>query len=155
MTAEPHITPATRDDVIDLAALLRASGLPVDGVDRSLGTAVVARDHGRVVGSAVLELYAPDALLRSVAVAAAQRGRGLGTRLVEAAIAMALDRGVGTVYLLTETAPAFFARLGFEPVPRAEVAEPVTRSAEFKLLCGETAQAMRRILAADRDPRRR
>lgn len=147
MSAEPQITRATPDDLPGTLALLRANNLPTDGVDQCVETTVVARRHGRIVGSAALESYHPYALLRSVAVDATLRGQGLGAALVERAVEMARDRGVRAIYLLTETAPAFFAKLGFVALPRSAVAEPVTRSAEFTLLCSDGAQAMRRVLA--------
>jgi N-acetylglutamate synthase-like GNAT family acetyltransferase len=43
-----------------------------------LGSTLVARVDGTVVGSAALEIYDDGALLRSVAVAAAWQRRGLG-----------------------------------------------------------------------------
>jgi amino-acid N-acetyltransferase len=147
---KPMIEQARRADLPGALALLRAADLPTDGVEQCVETMLVARDNGVVVGTAALEMYAAHALLRSVAVDVALRGHGLGAALVERAIEMARRRGVVTVYLLTETAPAFFARLGFDPVPRSEVAESVRRSVEFTLLCSETAYAMRRTLVAGR-----
>lgn len=58
-----------------------------------------------------------------------------------------LDRaraqGVHEVILLTETAPTYFPRFGFEPVTRAEAPEAVTASVEFKGACCATAAVMR------------
>jgi phosphinothricin acetyltransferase len=134
-------------DLPDLLALLDASGLPRDGLSEHITTAVVARAGDRVVGSAALELYGAAALLRSVAVAPALRGQGLGARLVRHALDLACQRDVGAAYLLTQTAADFFARFGFEPIARAEAAPAVQQSVEFTSACPASAQAMRLLLA--------
>jgi amino-acid N-acetyltransferase len=73
--ASPRIGPAAREDLPGrLLSLLEESGLPEDGLEDHLGTALVAREGGRVVGSAALELHRSGALLRSVAVEADRRG---------------------------------------------------------------------------------
>jgi amino-acid N-acetyltransferase len=53
---------------------------------------------------------------------------------------------VVTVYLLTETAGAFFPKLGFRPIARADVAPAVLRSAEFTTACPRSALVMVRSL---------
>jgi len=136
------VAPAQADDLRAILALLGTSGLPQDGLGDHIATALVAQEDGRVVGSAALELYGADALLRSVAVEAGLRGRGLGQRLTMEALGLARGSGVTTVYLLTETAADFFARFGFRPIPREEVAAAVQCSVEFTTACPETAQAM-------------
>ena len=69
---------ARADDAAAILQLLAESGLPADGLLDHLNTAIVARTDGRVVGCAALEVYLGGALLRSVAVAAAARGHGIG-----------------------------------------------------------------------------
>jgi amino-acid N-acetyltransferase len=143
----PSVTPARPDDAEAVAALLTASALPLDGALASLDCAVVARLDTRLVGCAALELYGPDALLRSVAVDGALHGRGVGRRLVAAALDLAQDRGAATVYLLTTTAEAFFHHLGFERVTREVVPADVRGSLEFTSACPGTATVMRKRLA--------
>lgn len=135
---------ATRAQFDQLAALLQANSLPVDGLRDHLDTALVASDGATVVGSAALELYGDDALLRSVAVAASHRDMGLGGRLVDAAVSLAREHGVTTLYLLTETAVPYFAARGFTPVDRQQITGPITNSVEFVSACPASAQAMRR-----------
>jgi amino-acid N-acetyltransferase len=122
--------------------LLHDSGLPDAGVDQLGETLLVARSGDRIVGSAALELYPPAALLRSVAVDPARRGSGLGVELTEAALALARELGLERLFLLTETAAAFFPRFGFRAVAREAVDPAVKRSREFTALCPESAQAM-------------
>jgi amino-acid N-acetyltransferase len=133
---------ASEADLAPVLALVQACQLPIAGLEQHLGTALVARDRGELVGSAELEMYGECALLRSVAVATHMRGRGLGQRLVRAALDLARQRGVRSVYLLTETAGEFFPRFGFHPIDRASVPEPVKTSVELTSACPESALAM-------------
>jgi amino-acid N-acetyltransferase len=94
------------------------------------------------VGSAAVELHGPHALLRSVAVDGGHRGGGLGRRLTREALELARSRGASEAFLLTETADAFFARLGFGPIERPAVPEPVRGSVEFVSACPASARVM-------------
>jgi amino-acid N-acetyltransferase len=139
---------ATEADVSAIEALLTDSDLPLDGAAAAFATGVVARDEDRIVGAAALEPYGEAGLLRSVVVAAEQRGSGVGREVVVAAEALARDLGMRELYLLTETAVEWFPRLGYAPVDRVEVPEAVKASIEFRVLCADTGVAMRRTLPA-------
>jgi len=136
------IGPALPGELPDVVALLRAADLPPDGLESHLETVLVAREGGRIVGSAALELYEDSALLRSLAVDQALRGQGLGADLTAAALRLARDHKVRRVYLLTETAERFFPRFGFREVARTEIPSAVKQSVEFTTVCPETAPAM-------------
>ncbi|HEY1308225.1 MAG TPA: arsenic resistance N-acetyltransferase ArsN2 [Vicinamibacterales bacterium] len=142
-----QIEPATRDDGPAVLRLLGKCQLPTDGLLNHLNTAVVARGHDGIVGSAALEVYADGALLRSVAVDATMRGNGLGHRLTEPALELARTLGVPAVYLLTTTAEGFFPKVGFHRIERALVPDGVRASVEFLSACPSTAIAMRKVLA--------
>ncbi len=144
-----RIEAARPDDHAAILALLEAAGLPAAGLADHLATALVARAGVRPVGLAALEIYGQAALLRSVAVGEGWRGRGVGTALVRAALELGRGQGVCDFYLLTETAPAFFARFGFRPIPRTTVPAAVQASAEFQGACPETATVM--VLKGDVD----
>jgi len=105
---------------------------------------IVADDDrsGRIVGTVGLELYPPDALLRSLAVSPAARGGGLGSLLVHDAIREASRAGCSRIVLLTLDAMDFFARFGFEPVDRISVEGDVANSPQFAGHCPESATAM-------------
>jgi amino-acid N-acetyltransferase len=137
---------AQREDLASVLALLERHGLPVDGAASMSDALVVARQNGQIVGAAGLELYAQGALLRSVVVDASVQGQGLGQQLTEAALALALARGVPTVFLLTTTADGFFPRFGFERISRDEVPESVQQSVEFQSACPASAVVMRKQL---------
>jgi amino-acid N-acetyltransferase len=81
-------------------------------------------------------------LLRSVAVRAEQRGRGVGAELVRAALAAAGPRR--PVALLTETGAGWFPRFGFRPVERAALDPALAASAELAGACPATARAFLR-----------
>jgi amino-acid N-acetyltransferase len=136
------IEPVAAGQAPQVYMLLAANGLPEAGLREHLATTWVAVQAGHVVGSAALEIYGGAALLRSVAVDAAWRQQGLGRRLVEHVLDAARTQGIRRVYLLTETAGAYFARLGFRPVPRAAVDAGVQTSVEFVSACPQSALVM-------------
>jgi amino-acid N-acetyltransferase len=133
-----------RDAIADLVA---GAGLPPEGVLDEASVFFVAERGSRVVGCCGLEIYGEDALLRSVAVAAAERGRGTGARLVAHALSDARERGLASVFLLTTTAPGYFPRFGFSDVARDDVPARVRESDEFRGICPSTATVMRLALA--------
>jgi amino-acid N-acetyltransferase len=137
---------AASGDVDPILRLLQEHHLPIEGLREHLDTALVAREEGKIVGSAALERYRDAVLLRSVAVSGARRGRGLGGQLTEAAIDLARALGARTVYLLTTTAEGYFPRFGFERIDRAEVPASVQASVEFATACPASAIVMRKSL---------
>lgn len=138
---------ATSADWPEIAALLTAAILPLAGAREHLDHFVLAVSGNRPVGCAGLEVYGEDALLRSVAVDEAWRGRGLGTALVEQVLGRARQHGVARVHLLTTTAADFFARLGFRAVARADLPTALQASEELRGACPEGAVAMTLDLA--------
>jgi amino-acid N-acetyltransferase len=131
------------EDRAAVHALLRSHKLPLAGFDDAHVRALVAKDGPAVVGSAAVELHGPDGLLRSVAVADDYRGRSLGAQLTIAAIALAREQQLSALYLLTETAAAFFPKFGFVPVSREDIPDRVKQSVEFTSACPAGAQAFR------------
>ena len=125
-----------------VCALLRSADLPLAGVPESLEGFLVAEDSGVVVGVAGLEVYGRDGVLRSVAVAADQRGRGLGARLTGSVLERAREQGLHNVYLLTTTADAWFPRHGFRRIERDTASPEVAESIEFREACPASAVAM-------------
>ncbi|MBN6150503.1 GNAT family N-acetyltransferase [Xanthomonas sp. AmX2] len=124
-------------------ALLEANRLPVsdlqDGSEVVLFGCVSGAQTLGVVG---LELYGPVALLRSLAVADATRGNGLGEALVAHAERHAAAQGVRAVYLLTTTASAFFERRGYRPLARDQAPAAIAGTAQFSGLCPASSAFM-------------
>jgi amino-acid N-acetyltransferase len=137
--ARPVDEPAIR-------ALLEQAGLPHEDFSRHLGNFLVAQEQGKVLGVVGFELDGTDALLRSLAVAPACRGRGLGDRLVLRAVMAAKALGAHRLHLLTTTAEGFFARRGFRTVAREQVPPAVAATREFRELCPASAVCMTRAV---------
>ena len=140
------ISRATPDDLGAVLALLQENHLPLEGLRDHIGTLLVARRDGRIVGSAALETYDDGMLLRSVAVSPAAQRRGLGRELTAAALRHARDLGAPAVYLLTTTAERYFPAFGFERITRAKVPPMVQTSIEFTSACPASAVVMRLAL---------
>lgn len=142
--ATPSLRPATAADLPRVQALLTENKLPLDGVDRALECFVVAEHEGALVGVAGTERcgVGQHALLRSVAVADAWKGKGLGRALVTRAIADAESRGAKALYLLTTTAEHYFPSFGFRQTERASVPADVRESVEFAGACPASAVVM-------------
>jgi amino-acid N-acetyltransferase len=138
---------ATRGDTTAVLELARQAELLETGIVEGIEGFIVAQQDDKVVGSAGLELYGYDGLLRTVVVAKTHRDAGVGRSLVEAAVSEARKLELRTVYLLTTTAPAFFTRLGFEVTARESAPPDIRESWEFKSGCPETAQFMRRAIS--------
>ena len=141
-----HSTRASDADGPSILQLLRDSGLPIDGLVDHLNTALVARDGAVTVGCAAVEIYADGSLLRSVAVAPAARGHGVGERLTEAAVTLARSLRTPALYLLTTTAESYFPRFGFVRTTRDLVPAGVLQSIEFRSACPASAVVMRKDL---------
>ena len=148
-SARAVIRHATARDWSDIAELLTASGLPLDGAAEHVDEFVVAEQDGALVGCAAVERYGGAGLLRSVAVADAVRGHGLGVELVEHCLANARAASLSDVVLLTTTAERFFPRFGFEIVDRSSVPAAVQQSVEFRSACPASATVMRLRLGGD------
>jgi amino-acid N-acetyltransferase len=141
-----RIERASDADGPSILQLLQGAGLPVDGLVEHLNTAFVARDGAAIVGCAALETYADGALLRSVTVAPAARGRGVGQRLTQAAVTLAQSVGMPAVYLLTTSAESYFPKFGFVPTTKEQVPASVKQSIEFRSACPASAVVMWKIL---------
>ena len=140
------IEPADARDRDAILALLDRVHLPQDGLADRFDHAFIAKHNGTIVGSAVLEMYADGALLRSVAVDPALQGSGLGAQLTSTAIARAIELRVPALYLLTTTAERFFPRFGFAPIARDDVPAGLRESVEFRSACPASAIVMKKSL---------
>ncbi len=144
-------------DLPELVALLAECALPFgDLTETHLREFLVCRDggrdSGRLVATAGLELCDDAVLLRSLAVAATHRGRGLATRLVDTLERRARAKRLRVMFLLTTTAPGFFAARGFRPVERQLVPAAIAATTEFRSLCPASALCMRKRLDGEAPP---
>ena len=135
----------TFPSLAEAAAVLAACGLPSDDIEPYfLEHFLVARGERGPVGLAGLQLLGDKALLRSIAVIASHRSKGLGGRLVRAAEQHARDAGVNEMFLLTNDASRFFARHGYTEVSRGSAPAEVQATAQFGSTCCGAATLMRK-----------
>ena len=143
---------ATQKDVPAITALLCEASLPHGDFADHLDHFLAAHRGSEIVGAIGFELHGADALLRSLVVAPALRGGGLGGRLVEQLTAVAVAQGVKRFYLLTTTAESFFAKRGFRRTARQMVPAGIAATKEFHSLCPMSAVCMTSELEAGGEP---
>ena len=147
----PAAAPARRRAAVQadwpaIEQLLLLAELPREGAHAHLDSFTCGESGGMLVGAAGLELHGTAALLRSVVVAPAAQGRGIGNRLVERLVRQCGQHGVRWLYLLSTSAQAYFARLGFTELPRAKIPAPLQASPQFQGICPASASAMVRAI---------
>lgn len=157
LPAGAALMPASAEDRAEVEALLVASKLPLDGLDDAYGNGVVARVRGELAGFAAVEVWEDQGLLRSVAVAEAFRGTGIGGALVADRIGWAQAQltdddqlAIRDLSLLTTSAQGFFEPRGFQARPRERLAKPLARSTQTQLPACSTAQLMVRHFMVDK-----
>jgi N-acetylglutamate synthase-like GNAT family acetyltransferase len=133
-------------DLSRLAELLDAEGLPSGDLRQPDVQLFAFRDGDATVGYAGLEVYGKDALLRSVVVDPARRRAGLGRTIVDATLSKAKKLGATRVFLLTNTAKAYFERLGFASIDRAAAPDTILSTRQAAGLCPSSAPLMVRAL---------
>jgi N-acetylglutamate synthase-like GNAT family acetyltransferase len=103
---------------------------------------LVLEENRQITGCVSLESYSSDlAEIRSLAVSPEIRGRGLGSRLVEFALAEARRHKIARIFAVTH-APDFFLRHGFALSRRREIPEKIARD------CNDCPKSRRCRLAA-------
>jgi amino-acid N-acetyltransferase len=133
---------ASDSDWSAIARLLSDCGLPLEGAREHLDRFIVADDGGAIAGCVGAEVYGDTALLRSLAVDDARRGRGIGRALSMQMMAALRADGIAAIGLLTMEAERFFAAQGFVAVPRDRIPPALHASAEFRGACPASAIAM-------------
>lgn len=135
--------PGQRQAIIQL---LQAEGLPVEDLPASFEHFFVAIDNEKVIGAIGLERYGDCGLLRSLVVDKAYRNKSIASLLMQALEKSAADMGITTMYLLTETAPQYFAKKGYQKCGRDDVPAELKASSEFSYVCPVSALVMKKQL---------
>jgi len=133
----------TPEEMPTARALLAACALPTEDLDDPTITLVGAFEGASLLGVIGLQACGELGLLRSLAVGPAHRGDGIARALCEHVFELAVSRSMQALWLLTTTAEAYFARLGFQPVPRDAVPERIAATRELTSLCPSSARVMR------------
>lgn len=139
---------AQPQDLAELRTLLQSQQLPVEDLNNHISFLLTRNTADKVVGCCGLESYSSVGLLRSLAVDPVFQGKGLGKRLVQQTLAMAKEKELETIYLLTTTAADFFQKIGFNQVSRTDVPMSIQQTREFAQLCPDSAVVMRLKLAS-------
>jgi N-acetylglutamate synthase-like GNAT family acetyltransferase len=142
MQAPITIRPAEDRDLPKIESLLASNDLPLDGVRDAICGFLVAQADDEIVGVIGMEYCGSYGLLRSTAVDAEWRSRGIARALVERIIAEAESRGIRALYLLTTTAERYFPTFGFRATARADVPLEIRATGEFRGACPESATVM-------------
>lgn len=144
-TIDLTFEPLPGDGLDELASTLREAELPHHDLGGTAKRFFCASVGGAIVGYVGLEISGPDALLRSAVIFMHARHRGHGRAMIERLLALAAENGIERVWLLTTSAPGFFAKLGFVDVNRATLPAAVALSEEFVASCASAVCMVREL----------
>lgn len=146
----PVFRAASAEDADAVLRLLNDANLPAAGVAEMFAhdasQFLLATDENDLLAVAAIEVCCNNALLRSVAVRADWRRKGLGKTLVKRAVCEAEARGIHALYLLTMTSEHYFPRFGFETITREKVPREIAATLEFTSACPASATVMTKLL---------
>jgi amino-acid N-acetyltransferase len=125
-----------------LIAMLTAEKLPTADLPFVLDNFFISKHNDKITGAAGLEIYADYSLLRSLVVSKDFRSRGIATGLMLYIEQIAALKKLKAIYLLTETASAYFEQRGYQKIERTAVPLPVQQSSEFSQVCPQSAIVM-------------
>jgi len=134
----------TRDLEV-VRAMLSAAGTVTDGLEWPPACYLVAYFGTEPVGVIGVEPSLDAALIRSLYVADAMRGRGIGAELVAAARKAAHTRGARSLYLFSTETGDFFKRFGFVEVPVAQLVAALRAAPQVKYYLARPDELAREV----------
>lgn len=140
----PANEPALRQSLIQL---LKENQLPVSDITDETSLFALTDQSSSLIGSAGLEIFGQQALIRSVSVVKSQQRSGIGKMLIQELENFATQQGIKELYLLTTTADKFFSKYGYAVVPRDELPDAIKQTSEFSSVCPSSAIAMMKNLS--------
>jgi len=135
MPATINIQKAGEKDFETVCKLLLQENLPIADLNPLLENFFISVEDNKITGVIGMDRYGKDGLLRSAIVQKEYRNTGIAAALVARLFDEAAKQGVSTLYLITDTAAAYFEKKGFNKITKAEVAPAVLESKEFNGLC--------------------
>ena len=108
-------------DTDAIKELLRAAALPVVQSEDQVSEFILADEKNEVIGILGVLYDGNQALLRSFAVKMEKRNQGAGKMLLQKMLQIVADRRCKNIFLLTETAAAYFKKAGFEEINREQI----------------------------------
>jgi amino-acid N-acetyltransferase len=142
ITLQEALTEEEREEAI---AQLQLMGLPTADISEDTILYLLWLEE-TPIGTAGLEIYGEEGLLRSISVQEPYRAQGLGEFIVASVEAMSAPFGVQAMNLLTESAAPFFAKQGYQALDRAQAPEAIMQSEQFAKSCPASAVFMRKVL---------
>jgi N-acetylglutamate synthase-like GNAT family acetyltransferase len=135
---------ARRSELAPITELIVAANLPPLFVEEFVCGFAVAEQNGAIIATGGLEIYKDAGFLRSIAVAEAGRGLGLGREITKLLIADARAAGIRDLYLFTQDAVLFWQHMGFVDVPMDAWPEPARANWQYRYISDhyEAMQAM-------------
>jgi len=121
MKAEYTLRRADINDADSIKKLLQESGLPTVRIEKQLSEFIIAEERGSILGTLGAVYDGNKALLRSFAVCKENRKNGIGAALIKEMFAIMKAKKIREVFLLTETAAAYFINLRFLEISRADI----------------------------------
>lgn len=146
MNKQIAIAPALVSHRPAIVQLLQSEKLPVEDLPAKLDHFFVAMNNETVVAAIGLESYGDSGLLRSLVVDNAYRNLQLASQLIKQLETAAAAIGINNMYLLTETAAAYFEKKGYQKITREEVPAALQASSEFSHVCPVSAIVMKKVL---------
>jgi len=121
---------------------LQSAGLPSEDVEVANNLLFNYYKESDLVGTGGVEIYGNFGLIRSVSITESNRGKKLGSEITQHLIEASRKNHLKGLYLLTETAKAFFLKHGFQVINRDQVDDSVMVSSEFSHVCPVSATCM-------------
>ena len=134
-------------DLEQIKELLSSSKLPSDDAADHIDNFIVYEEERIIIGVGGLEAYGTTGLVRSIAVKPKNQKKGIGKSIYKSIEHKAYELGLNTLYLLTESAVEYFAKLGFIVKERTDIPVSVMNTKQYKALCPSTAILMFRKLS--------
>ncbi|GAB4111006.1 MAG: hypothetical protein OHK0057_00460 [Thermoflexibacter sp.] len=128
-----------------VAQLIEAN-LPYADLGKETELFLLCNDEGKVIGTAGLEWYGQNALLRSVSVSKLYQGKGVGKQILFEVERIVRSHQAQGIYLLTETAKDFFEKNNYMVISRQTIPQEVLTSPQFTSTCPSTATVMGKML---------
>ena len=138
---------AKEADLKRIEELLQNSSLPTVGLSLASAQFLLAETKANeIIGVLGAQKSESATLLRSFAVIAPWRSRGVGMALVKTMLNRLQEQNRNVLYLLTETAAAYFERLGFQAISREEIPQPLLVQSGLDQACPCSSKCMKKIL---------
>lgn len=143
MNKEFSITITAQNDIPEIIAFLIQNKLPAEDVAENIRFWII-KDGERIIGTIGLEVFGEYGLLRSLATDAEYRKTGIAAALIDSLFIYSATRQLHEIYLLTETAEAYFQKKGFGKIDRNDAPEILRSSTEFSTVCPVSAVCMKK-----------